>query len=131
MNQSVGHQAVRYAIVGACVFAADFLLYIAVIQVAPGSYIAGNMFGKGVGALLGFVLHKHFTFSWRQRDNGMRQLANYLGLFLSNLALSSFLLWLLVDLAGIGRVGAKLVVDCIVIGTSFLVNRLWIYRAEV
>lgn len=129
MNQSILHQSVRYGLVGGCVFLTDFLVYLAVLFVAPGAYLAGNVAGKAAGAALGFVLHKRFTFSWRQKDPAHRQLASYAALFAANLLLSSFLLWLLAGRIGIGPVVAKLAVDVIVIATSFIVSRAWVYRA--
>lgn len=129
MNQSILHQSARYGLVGLCVFAADVLVYLACLAAAPHAFLLGNACGKATGALLGFVLHKRFTFSWRQKDSGLRQLASYIGLFLSNLALSSGLLWLLVTPIGLGAVFAKLMVDMIVIAVSFFVSRLWVYRS--
>lgn len=129
MNQSMVHQSVRYGLVGLCVVAADFLVYLAGLALAPKAFLVSNVCGKTAGALLGFVLHKRFTFSWQQKHSSGRQLASYLALFLSNLAMSSFLLWLLAVRLEIGPILAKLLVDGIVIATSFLVSRLWIYRA--
>lgn len=129
MKQTVLHQSARYGLVGLCVVAADFLVYVAGLALAPGAYLTSNLCGKTVGALLGFVLHKRFTFSWRQKHSSGRQLASYLALFASNLAMSSILLWLLAVRLEIHPIAAKLLVDGIVIATSFFVSRLWIYRA--
>jgi putative flippase GtrA len=129
MNQSVVHQSARYGLVGLCVVAADVLVYLAGLALAPKAVLVSNVCGKTAGALLGFFLHKRFTFSWQQRHSSGRQLASYIVLFLSNLAMSSALLWVLAVRLEIGAIPAKLLVDGIVIVTSFFVSRLWIYRA--
>ena len=129
MNQSALHQSFRYGLVGACVYATDLLVYLAVLFLAPGSYLAGNVASKVGAAALGFGLHKRFTFSWRQKDSAGRQLASYLALLAANLGLSSLLLWLLAGWIGISPIVAKLAVDVIVIAISFVVSRTWVYRA--
>lgn len=123
------YQAVRYGLVGACVFAADLTVYWVTLQIAPPTYLAANVAGKTAGAVLGFALHKWFTFGWQQKDRGLRQLVSYLCLFLANLVLSSALLWLLVAGLGVHNLLAKVLVDAVVIATSFVVSRQWVYRA--
>ncbi len=129
VNQSAMHQAVRYGLVGGCVFAADLAVYWTTLQIAPPAYLVANAAGKIAGALLGFALHKRFTFIWQQKDCGSRQLISYLCLFLANLALSSALLSLLVAGFGVHNLLAKILVDAVVIATSFVVSRHWVYRA--
>lgn len=129
MNHSPMHQAARYGLVGVCVFATDFLGYWTILQALPGAWLAANIAGKSTGALLGFLLHRHFTFSWQHRDGGARQLIAYICLFTANLALSSGLLWLLVEGAHLNDLVAKVLADVVVIATSFVVSRTWVYRA--
>ena len=129
VNQSAMHQAARYGLVGACVFTTDLAIYWLVLQAAPPAYLAANAAGKLAGAGLGFVLHRRFSFSWRQKDRGSRQLVSYLCLFAANLALSSALLALLVGRFDVHKLVAKVLVDAVVIATSFVVSRHWVYRA--
>ena len=129
VNQSAMHQAARYGLVGACVFATDLGVFWVVLQAAPPAYLAANVAGKIAGAGLGFVLHRRFTFGWQQKDRGSRQLVSYLCLFAANLALSSALLALLVCGFAVHKLVAKVLVDAVVIATSFVVSRYWVYRA--
>lgn len=128
MKQGVGHQLVRYGIVGGTVYVSDFAVFAGILWAVPGAYLWANVAGKSVGALVGFVLHRQFTFSWQHKDNAARQLVSYLMLFAFNLALSSLLIFLLVDKAGANAFAAKLFVDIIVIGIAFVASRLWVYR---
>lgn len=129
VNQSAMHQAARYGLVGACVFAADLAVFWLVLHAAPPAYLAANAAGKIAGAGLGFVLHKRFTFGWRQKDRGARQLVSYLCLLAANLALSSALLALLVGGLAVDKLVAKVLVDAVVIAIAFVVSRHWVYRA--
>lgn len=128
MKQGVGHQLVRYGMVGGTVYVSDFAMFAVTLWAVPGAYLWANVAGKSVGALTGFVLHRQFTFSWKQKDSAARQLISYLMLFAFNLALSSLLIFLLVNQAGANAFAAKLVVDFIVIAIAFVASRLWVYR---
>ena len=94
----------------------------------PGQFLAANLCGKLTGAALGFVLHRHVTFRWAQRDGAARQFAAYLAVLGFNLLLSSALLWAAIRLLGANAYLAKLGVDIVVVGTAFLLSRLWVYR---
>lgn len=128
MNQSLFHQMARYGVVGLIVLLCDFATYAALTGFSPTTYLEANLVGKAAGAAVGFLLHRHFTFSWEQKHKPGKQLLSYIGLMLFNLAASSALLWFLVDQAGMGKLLAKPFVDIVVIATSFLVSRLWIYK---
>lgn len=121
-------QALRYAAVGLVVLAADFAVYSTILFAAPGHFVAANLAGKLVGAALGFVLHRVVTFRWTQRDTATRQLLSYFAVLGFNLLLSSLLLWLAIDRFGANPYLAKLAVDIVIVGTAFLLSRLWVYR---
>ncbi len=129
MNQSLVHQIGRYGAVGLFVFACDFAVYMLVLHFAASAYLPANICGKAVGAAVGFVLHKRFTFSWEQKHRTGKQMLSYLALMLLNFATSTVLLWLLVAQIGADKFVAKVIVDILVIATSFLVGRLWVYKA--
>ena len=121
-------QGARYGLVGLVVLAADFGIYSLMLAVFPGEFLAANICGKIAGAALGFVLHRHVTFRWAQRDGAARQFGAYLAVLGFNLLLSSALLWVAIELLGANAYFAKLGVDVIVVGTAFLLSRLWVYR---
>lgn len=129
MRQDLPHQLMRYGLVGGIVYVCDFAAFAAMLWCFPAAYLGANILGKGIGAVVGFVLHRHFTFSWEQRHGAGQQAFSYLLLLLSNIAISTALLWMLVDIAGINEFVAKLCVDIFVIGSSFIASRLWVYRA--
>ena len=121
-------QGARYGLVGLVVLAADFGVYSLLLALFPGQFLAANLCGKLTGAAFGFVLHRHVTFRWAQRDGAARQVAAYLAVLGFNLLLSSALLWAAIRLLGANAYLAKLGVDIVVVGTAFLLSRLWVYR---
>jgi putative flippase GtrA len=127
-GNGIAAQAIRYGAVGLVVLAADFAIYSAILLIAPGRFLAANLAGKAAGAALGFVLHRTVTFRWEQRDPAARQLLSYLAVLAFNLLLSSLLLWLAIERLGANPYAAKLAVDVVIVGTAFLLSRLWVYR---
>lgn len=122
-------QVVRYGLVGLLVLALDYAVFAGLLSLLPGQHLAANIAGKIVGAAAGFVLHKYVTFAGAQADGTGRQALSYAVLLGFNLMLSSVLLWLLVDRLESNAYGARLFVDIVVIGVSFLGAKLWVYRA--
>ena len=128
MRQSIRHQSARYVMVGAVVYACDILVFLLVIAIDESMYLAGNIVGKIVGALVGFFLHKHVTFSWKQRDGTAQQFVSYMLTLGANIVLSSALLWFAVEQAGMYEPVAKLIVDVVTIVIAFVLSRWLVYR---
>lgn len=121
-------QLVRYGLVGGIVAGSDYAVYAATVWLSDGAYLAANGLGKVAGAGLGFWLHKRVTFSWKQRNDAGWQARAYAALFVFNLALSSVLLTVLVELGRFDAYLSRLAVDAVVIATAFVGSRLWVYR---
>src|SRR5438309_6191976 len=89
---TVAGQSVRYVCVGLLVYFLDTSGFVLITSISPGDYLVANIFSKSCAAGAGFLLHKHITFRWQQRDGISRQFTRYLSLLLFNLAASSLLL---------------------------------------
>ena len=129
MTTRLSGQVVRYALVGLLVLALDYAVFAGLLSLFPDHHLAANVTGKIVGAAAGFFLHKHVSFAGTQADGAGRQALSYSLLLGFNLLLSSALLWLLVDRLAINAYAARLFVDGVVIGVSFLGSKFWVYRA--
>jgi putative flippase GtrA len=128
MTRSLGGQIGRFGLVGILVVALDYAVFAALFWAMPGSHLLGNIAGKMAGAISGFILHKHITFAGQHRDSTRRQAMSYAMLFAFNLAMSTGLLWLLVDYLHLNAYWSRLFVDMLVIISSFTGSRLWVYR---
>jgi putative flippase GtrA len=122
-------QIVRYAAVGLLVLALDYAVFAGLNAMFPGQHLFANIAGKLTGAAAGFVLHKYISFTGAQAASTQRQALSYAMLLTFNLLLSSFLLWLLVDWFALNAFAARLAVDAIIIGVSFLGSKFWVYKA--
>lgn len=128
MTGKLTGQVLRYGLVGLLVLALDYAVFAGLLALLPGHHLAANIAGKLAGAAAGFVLHKYVTFAGNQADGTGRQALSYALLLSFNMLLSTTLLWLLVDSLALNAYGARLFVDAVVIGVSFLGARLWVYR---
>lgn len=129
MTHNLAAQVGRFGLVGLFVVALDYAMFAALLWAMPDNHLAANIAGKFAGAVSGFFLHKHISFAGAQRDSAAKQGASYALLFAFNLAMSTGLLWLLVDYAGLNAYWSRLFVDLVVVLTSFLGQKLWVYRA--
>ena len=121
-------EAVRYVIVGGGTYVADFLVYLLIVTLSPALYLQGNAAGRLAGALLGFVLHKYWTFGGQHVRSTGSQALSYALLLLFNIGFSSALLMSLQTLLpGLGPLLARIVTDVVVIGFTFVCSR-YIFR---
>ncbi len=129
MTARLTGQVVRYGLVGLLVLALDYAVFAGLLSLLPGQHLAANIAGKLAGAAVGFVLHKYVTFAGPQANGAGRQVFSYALLLGFNLLLSTAVLWLLVDWLMLNAYAARLFVDAVVIGVSFLGSKLWVYKA--
>lgn len=121
-------EAMRYGAVGLVVLAIDFTAYALVLAIAPRALVGANLVGKAAGAITGLMLHRSVTFRGRKAHGHTRQAASYLALLVFNAALSSALLWLLVERVGYSSYWSKLGVDVVVVGIAFLGSKLVVWK---
>lgn len=127
-TRSLTGEAARYVFVGGGTYVADFLVYLLVVTLSPALYLQGNVAGRLAGALLGFVLHKHWTFRGQHVRSTSAQALSYSLLLLFNIGFSSALLVSLQTLLpSLGPVVARIVTDVVVIGFTFVCSR-YIFR---
>jgi putative flippase GtrA len=130
MSRSLTGQTIRYLAVGGVVYALDvgsFAVLLAFVNHA--GYLIANMIAKSIAATAGFFLHKHFTFSWAQRDRLKRQFALYVSLFVFNTTLSTVLVYFLVSRLSLPTMPSRIGVDIVVIVTAFMASRMIVFRS--
>lgn len=121
-------QVVRYGLVGLFVLAIDFLAYALVLSSVSGEVVTANLVGKAAGAATGFFLHRSFTFRGDKLRSDAGQVTGYVALLLFNAALSSSLLWFLVERIGLDAYWSKIGVDVLVVGLAFLGSKLLVWK---
>ena len=124
-------QAVRYFAVGIGVVILDFLSFLLFVFFWPQAYVLANIVGKSVGSLVGFFIHKHFTFAGKQARSTILQLLLYTTLYLANMVLSSFVIYIGVEIIELSTVLSKLVADILVTANSFILSRFLVFKKKV
>lgn len=119
----------RYFITGGIVYLVDVLTFSLIVLATPDYYQAANIVARLTGAIIGFFLHKYFTFSDNQQTrNKKTQLFQYTVLFTTNICFSAALLYLLIDQFRSNPFVARIITDVLVISASYLVSRYIIFK---
>ncbi len=122
----------RYIIVGGITYVVDLFIYLLVVTFSSSLFLEGNISGRIVGALIGFYLHKYWTFNGRQIYSTKKQIMNYSLLLLFNIFLSSILLtgfnlyW-----HSLGSVWSRIFTDILIIILTFLCSRFIFRRHKI
>lgn len=118
-------QFVAYLATGGSATAINVLLYALLLRLGAW-YVAASVASEIAGFFSAFVLHKYVAF--RSHGDHAKHFARYCLLGLWNLLASTALLWLLVDVGGIGEFAAKLIVVACMVAWNFALYKFVIYR---
>ena len=129
-GNSLSAQAIRYLIAGGLVFAFDFGVFTGLLLINAHWLFAANIIGKIAGALSGFFLHRHFTFSWQKRQSVVTQFISYGAVLLLNLIISSGLVYLFVISMNIEAIIGRLLSDIVTIVLTFLLSRNLVFSKD-
>jgi putative flippase GtrA len=109
--------------VGAVVYAVDLASYLAGVSICDNAYVEANVIAKVLASVVGYLLHRSITFRGKKKHTWERQLFFYVALLAFNTVSGSLLLVLLVEVANLIEVFAKLTADAVVIVVSFFLSR--------
>ena len=115
---------VFYAMIGACAFAADYSVFLALFTTVGNPYLA-NVAGICVGMTVSFSLNRSFNF--RKPDAPGRRALRFVTVAGLGMAVSTLALMLLIGL-GIDARLAKVIAMPLVFALQFLMNALWTFR---
>ncbi|MET0050115.1 MAG: GtrA family protein, partial [Candidatus Thiodiazotropha sp.] len=126
-SQAISHQLLRYLLVGGVAWLVDFTLFTLTYS-ALGIFIAQTL-ARVAGALVGFAGHKWVVFRNHSTQAGStrNQALQYGLLWLFSYVSSLALLYLLVHLAGLHPVIAKLITETVILGFNFATMRRYIF----
>ena len=118
----------RFLVVGLANTAIYAVLYLAFVALSL-PYLAASILAFGIATAIAYVLNHRFTF--RVADHSTQLVMQFfavqgLGAFVNIAALAAAVEWL-----GWTPVGAQLVIIPPVVATTFVANRLIVFRAQV
>lgn len=113
---------ILYAIIGGACATFDFLIYTFIVTALPEfNIILANTISVLAGITLSFVLNRQYNF--KVKDKTARRFIIFLVVGLSGLAISTFLIFLTVDLWNWNKLYAKLATIVVVSVFQFALNK--------
>jgi putative flippase GtrA len=120
----IRHQFMRYIIIGVLLNATLYAFYLLLTHTLMGSRAAMSI-TYCAGVLIGFVLNRKITFSFRGRDTGA--LFRYIVSYSVGYVVNFIGLWLFVDLAGFAH---ELVQGGMIVTLAFMffaLQKWWVF----
>jgi putative flippase GtrA len=99
------------------------------LYVSGVPYLAGSIVAFCIAMIVGFILQKYWTFEEHTVERARTQFMLYAMLALCNLAVNTFIVYILVEYTGAHYLVAQAVGAGSVALVSYFVYRLYIFRA--
>jgi putative flippase GtrA len=119
---------VKFAIVGVCNTAVALVSYAILLELGV-EYVVAGAIGWILGVLNGYTWHRFWTFD--RVGHEMSLLVRYTAVGALGLSLNTGLLALWISVVGIAELPAEFLALPVVVLTTFLVNRFWVFREHV
>lgn len=116
---------ILYGLIGSFCAALDFLIYTLLCKLGM-NYLVANIIGIHCGIFSSFLLNRHFNF--KVKDNTLYRFLSFYAIGLIGLALSSLMLYLMVDKANQNEIFAKLITVIVVAVIQFFMNKFITFR---
>ncbi len=138
MNRKEIHRMIRFLFVGASNTLVGYLSYLLFIWMLSSfefryDYIIAGILSFVVSIHWAFVLNKIFVFQtseWRQTAK-KELLKSYITYGFSGLVLNNILLYIFIDLCGISKYFAPILVLFFLVPFNYLVNKYWVYGIKL
>ena len=122
--QDLLRKFVRYTVIGAGAFAADYSIFLVVFYATSNPYIA-NVLGICTGITVSFSLNR--TLNFHKPDAVGQRALRFVAVAALGMAVSTLIIMFLIGLAIDARV-AKVIAMLVVFSMQFLMNALWTFR---
>lgn len=130
INFLIKHTWIRFIIAGGTSAFVNLTLLF-VLHNSFGIYYLLSSTLAFIGAFgVSFTLHKYWTFKSHTEDTN-KQVILYLGTSLFGLILNIVLMYVFVDIFGVGVMLSQLFVGAIVAFSSFFISRTYVFRPEL
>lgn len=123
----IGRQFIRFGLVGASSAAINLGLYYLLVWF-DWHYVIANSIGWVCSVFNTFLWNNYFVFS-----NDTHWMINVIKTYITyafSLLLSTIFLWILVDVWGVSRLVAPVIVMVGMTPINFLVNKYWVFRCK-
>jgi len=114
-------QLIKYGIIGCCCAGIDFVIYWLLVNTVKIPYLYANILSVHCGIFTSFFLNRHFTFNVKNRT--LLRFFSFYMVGVTGLAISSGLLFVLVEKIALNELIAKAFTVIAVALIQFLLNK--------
>jgi putative flippase GtrA len=118
-------QLKRYIIVGLTSFAVEYIMFFVLYKLLNLWYVLSNGIVYAITFWISFLLNRNWSF--QSKGKFSRQLVLYLLLFIINLSISSYIIYLLSDKLIINPLFSKILTMGLIITWNFIIYKKIIY----
>lgn len=127
--EKVYQRFLGYSLIGVVGVTLDFVSFLLLTQFLGVNYLIANSVSTSLGITNNFFLNAFLNFS--VRDQLLKRFAIFYSVGILGLAISSLLLYVLIDLADLSSLIAKLITTPIVTLVQFNLNRHYSFRQSL
>jgi len=121
---------IRYGLVGIVIYAIEYLVYLTLIFGLAVIPVYSNMAAKVVAGLIGYFLHRKFTFQKQSSHDVHSDLLKYVICLAINIPVAGIVFYS-VSLLGYGLNVTKIIADVICILIAYLQSRYLVFKPAV
>jgi len=126
LGKETFHEFKKYIIVGLASFSLEYLMFFILYKFLGLWYMLANTIVYIIIFWFNFLVNRAWSF--KRRENFVRQLALYGTLFVFNLFAINLLMYLISDGIGITPLISKVMVMCFVVSWNFILYKKIIYK---
>ena len=131
-NNAFRHrQIIKYLIAGGTSTSSDILIYSLLVYFAGLWYVASSIISFTIAFWISFGLQKFWTFRDKNTEKIMKQTYLYFFVAITNLGISTALIYLFVDYIHIHKFLSKIFANATIATESFFVYRHFIFTKKV
>jgi putative flippase GtrA len=120
----------RFGIIGAAAAAIHYFMVIALVELAGMAPLHANIGAFAVAFWCSYFGHRHWTFSDRRGGSALGSFFKFLTTALLGFLLNQWLFYLLLTYLQLPYFISLAIVMVIVAASTYLLSRLWAFRAE-
>jgi len=120
-------ELILYGVIGCVSSSIDFLIFTLLTRLAF-FYVIANIISVVAGIVTSFTLNRKYNF--KVKDNTFRRFAIFLSVGLMGLALSTLILWMLMEKIGMNEITSKIISIFGVVIFQFILNKYVTFRKK-
>jgi putative flippase GtrA len=113
----------RFCFVGGMMTVFNFILYYIYNEFCGFHYLASNLVSYAIAVTASYFINAMFTFKTNLGQKGIKKLLEYFVMRFAVLGAESVLLFTMVDVAGIDKYGAKIIITGILFLITFKLSK--------